>query len=268
VTVLSEIEAKLQLIAPLELAEEWDNVGLLSGDLQSSVNRIMTCLTLNPITVSEALAEKADLVIAHHPLPFRPISKIVTSTTTGRTLWELTRAGVAIYSPHTAWDNARQGINVQLADIIGLGGLNPLTPTQATSAECIGLGTGRVGELEVAEPIDEIIRKLQRRLSHLRFSCNQPLETRCHRVAIVCGSGGGFVESALSSGADLLLTGEATYHQFLESQSRGMTILTIGHFASERFAMDQMAIMLSSAFPKLTVWASRLERDSGFEVSG
>lgn len=266
-TILSQIEAHLHSMAPLALAEDWDNVGLLSGDLQSRVDRVMTCLTLSPATVKEAIADKADLVIAHHPLPFRPISKIVTSTTTGRTLWEMTQAGIAIYSPHTAWDNARHGINAQLAEMIGLSGINPMKPSRVTTAELNGLGAGRVGELSAAEPISVIIQKLRSKLSHLRFACNQPLDTKSRRVAIVCGSGGSFIESALSCGADLLLTGEATYHQFLESQSLGLTILTIGHYASERFAMDQMATTLQAAFPKLTVWASRHELDSGFEVS-
>jgi GTP cyclohydrolase I len=268
VAKLAQIESHLHSIAPLALAEDWDNVGLLSGNPQSKVDRIMTCLTLSAVTVAESIAEQADLVITHHPLPFRPVNRIVTSTTTGKYLWELTRAGVAIYSPHTAWDNAKQGINAQLAQIVGLEDVNPMKPTRLTSVELSGLGTGRVGSFPTDASVDSIIERLKSTLTHLRFSCNHPLVTRCRRMAIVCGSGGSFVDLALSCGADLLLTGEATYHQFLEAQSQGLVLLTMGHFASERFAMNQLAAMLQTDFPELTIWASRQELDSGFEVSG
>lgn len=264
---LAQIESYLQSIAPLALAEDWDNVGLLSGNPQSKVERIMTCLTLSAVTVAESIAGQADLVITHHPLPFRPVNRIVTSTTTGKYLWELTRAGIAIYSPHTAWDNAKQGINAQLAQMVGLVDVQPMKPARLTSSETSGLGTGRVGNLSSELSVDSIIQQLKSKLAHLRFSCNHPLDTRFRRMAIVCGSGGSFVDLALSCGADLLLTGEAAYHQFLEAQSQGLVLLTIGHFASERFAMNQLAGTLQNEFHELTIWASRQELDSGFEVS-
>ncbi len=264
---LAQIESYLQSIAPLALAEDWDNVGLLSGNPQSEVKRIMTCLTLSAVTVEESIAEQADLVIAHHPLPFRPVNRIVTSSTTGRYLWELTRAGIAIYSPHTAWDNAKQGINAQLAQMVGLVDVQPMKPARLISNETSGLGAGRVGNLSSELSVDAIIQQLKSKLAHLRLSCNHPLDTRCRRMAIVCGSGGSFVDLALSRGADLLLTGEATYHQFLEAQSQGLVLLTIGHYASERFAMNQLATMLQNDFHELAIWASRQELDSGFEVS-
>ena len=86
---LAETVEILEQFAPLALAEEWDNVGLLVGDRGRSIQRLMTCLTITPTTVDEAVRERADLVVVHHPLPFRPLSRITSDTTVGRMLLAL-----------------------------------------------------------------------------------------------------------------------------------------------------------------------------------
>ncbi|NQT35940.1 MAG: Nif3-like dinuclear metal center hexameric protein, partial [Planctomycetes bacterium] len=78
------IEAFLKTFAPLELAEEWDNVGLLVGDRGRDVSRAMTCLTITPESVAEAIEQRADLIVTHHPLPFLPLKQLTTDTTVGR----------------------------------------------------------------------------------------------------------------------------------------------------------------------------------------
>ncbi len=71
------------------LAEDWDNVGLLVGDPDRPVGRIMTCLTVTPASAQEAVQERADLIVTHHPLPFRPLNRLTVDTTTGRLLWQI-----------------------------------------------------------------------------------------------------------------------------------------------------------------------------------
>ena len=108
---ISELAQHLESIAPLGLAEDWDNVGLLVGDGNENVQRVMTCLTVTPNTVQEAIKKQADLIVSHHPFPFRPTKRITTQDTVGRLLWQLIRNGISVYSPHTAWDSAADGIN-------------------------------------------------------------------------------------------------------------------------------------------------------------
>ena len=110
----------LDHFAPPLLAEEWDNVGLLAGDPQLPVHRVMTCLTITPQSAEESIRRHADLVVTHHPLPFRAIKRLVTTTTPGRLLWELLTHRVAIYSPHTAFDSTAAGINQRLSEGLGL----------------------------------------------------------------------------------------------------------------------------------------------------
>src|SRR5881392_605460 len=89
----------LQTIAPLSLAADWDNVGLLLGDAAAPVERAMTCLTVTSESVAEAIEARVQLIVSHHPVLFRPTKKLTTATPEGRMLLNLVQAGVAVYSP-------------------------------------------------------------------------------------------------------------------------------------------------------------------------
>jgi dinuclear metal center YbgI/SA1388 family protein len=116
----------LEQIAPLRLAAEWDNVGLLLGDSNGRVDRIMTCLTVSPEVAAEAIEAQAQLIITHHPILFRGVKSLTTVTPEGCMVWSLARAGIAVYSPHTAFDNVAGGINDLLAKRLGLVDVGPL----------------------------------------------------------------------------------------------------------------------------------------------
>ena len=80
----------------------------------------VTCLTVTPETAAEAIAGGANLIVAHHPVLFRPAKRLTGATAEGRMLLDLARGGVAVYSPHTAFDNCAGGINDLLAERLGL----------------------------------------------------------------------------------------------------------------------------------------------------
>src|SRR5438309_11196096 len=115
-TTVADIVRVLEHWFPLALAAEWDNVGLLIGDLAQPAQRVMTCLTVTPDTAAEAIRENAHLIVSHHPVLFRPTKALTTASAEGTILLKLIRAGIAVYSPHTAFDNAAGGINDFLAN--------------------------------------------------------------------------------------------------------------------------------------------------------
>lgn len=134
VTVANLIST-LQTIAPLSLAADWDNVGLLLGDAAAPAQRVMTCLSVTPDSVAEAVEASVQLIVSHHPILFRPIKKLTTETGEGRMLLNLVQAGIAVYSPHTAFDNCTGGINDLLAQKLGLTQVGPLRQCDA-EAKC------------------------------------------------------------------------------------------------------------------------------------
>ena len=123
---VADLMSILQTIAPLSLAAPWDNVGLLLGDAATPVERVMTCLTVTSDTVAEAVESQANLIVSHHPIFFQPTKRLTTANAEGRMLLQLVQANIAVYSPHTAFDNCADGINDLLAKKLGLTGVGPL----------------------------------------------------------------------------------------------------------------------------------------------
>jgi dinuclear metal center YbgI/SA1388 family protein len=127
---VAEIAARLEEFAPAATAADWDNVGLLLGDPAAPVGRLMTCLTVTPDVAEEAVAEKADLIVSHHPILFRGAKQLTAGRGDGRVVLPLARAGVAVYSPHTAFDNCPGGINDVLCRRLGVTNAEPLRPRE------------------------------------------------------------------------------------------------------------------------------------------
>ncbi len=120
----------LKDLAPLSLAAPWDNVGLLLGDDSLPLRGVMTCLTMTPVVAREAIDGGANLIVTHHPILFHAIKTLTAATAEGRMLLDLAGAGVAVYSPHTAFDNCAGGINDILARRLGLLDCKPLQDQQ------------------------------------------------------------------------------------------------------------------------------------------
>jgi dinuclear metal center YbgI/SA1388 family protein len=254
---VSAIAAFLEEFAPHRLAAEWDNVGLLVGDARRNVERLMTCLTVTADTIAEAINEKADLIVTHHPFPFREVKRVTTETPVGRMLLKLIGAGIAVYSPHTAFDSARSGINQRLAEALGLSDVGPLEPDGSDPK----LGAGRYGFPESSATLGRIATRLKDFLNISAMQIVGNVQMPVRAVAVACGSGGELLAAAQRVGCDCFVTGEARFHTYLEAESLGMGLILAGHFASERFAVERLAELIAAQFPPLQVWTSRAERD-------
>jgi dinuclear metal center YbgI/SA1388 family protein len=164
-TTVGDIAGWLEGFAPSRLAESWDNVGLLFGDPSSEVAKVMTCLTVTPRSAAEAIDEGAGAIVSHHPILFKPTRTLRADRPESGFLWHLARAGVAILSPHTAFDNTVGGINDGLAGRLGLVDVGPIRPSPVSSqfkvvvftprtdldavrSAAFGAGAGRIGAYE------------------------------------------------------------------------------------------------------------------------
>lgn len=259
-TVIQQIVQVLEQWAPPDLAESWDNTGLLLGDRRTEISRIMTCLTLTPDVATEAIQRRAGLVVSHHPILFKPVQRITSDTPEGNMLLELIGAGVAVYSPHTAFDSAEQGINQSLAERLGLRQVAPLR-VLSSSPETPPRGSGRFGELPESASMEEFLHRIHSALKVTRLEFTGDRKLPVSRVAVACGSAAEFLRDARQRDCQLLVTGEARFHAFLEARTTGIGLVAIGHYASERPAVDDLAAHLHRAFPDVEVWASQLERD-------
>jgi dinuclear metal center YbgI/SA1388 family protein len=259
---VADIISFLSSFAPLELAEEWDNVGLLVGRWEQPVSRVMTCLTLSEDVAEEAAKESCDLVVAHHPLMYKPIQKITGDTIEGRVLLNLIRHDVAVYSPHTAFDSAMEGINQRLAEKLGLQNIAPLRPVDiGGDGDPDAEGSGRWGTLRSAMTLEQFCTHVKSHLPTASTPFVGERDRKIQTIGVACGSAAEFLNDAIRLGCDVLLTGEARFHAALEARSAGIALVLAGHYATERPGVEELADVLAAQYPQLSVWASKVERD-------
>lgn len=263
---ISEITRFLGEFAPLPLAESWDNVGLLIGDTGRSVSRILTCLTVTPDVVEEAVANQVDLIVTHHPLMFKPIQRLVASDMQGAMLLKLVEAGIAVYSPHTAFDSAADGINQQLAQSFNLRNIKPLRalPNLAGAPflpDGFTPGSGRYGDLPYPHALNQLCETAKTLLKVTRLQrVGEATHSIC-RVGIACGAAAEYIPDALAAGCDALVTGEARFHDCLRARDSGLALILPGHYATERPAVESLAQVIRGQFKGITVTASTREHD-------
>ena len=167
--VLSRLLGILDEIAPLSYAEEWDNVGLLidpAGTAAISVSRLLLTVDLTPPVVNEAAERRVDMIVAYHPPIFRPLKRLRQSAPGERVVMQAIRAGLPVYSPHTAVDAAPGGVNDWLAQGLGPGVCTPLEQAtdKAQAGEC------RVGVLTNPEEVAQLQRALVKEVGVRRIA--------------------------------------------------------------------------------------------------
>jgi dinuclear metal center YbgI/SA1388 family protein len=244
-TVLDVVSA-LDRRYPRDWAESWDRVGLVLGDFEHPVRRILCVVDCVPETVDQALSERADLIVAHHPLLLKPVSSIAPDTYKGRIIHRLIRRDIALYCAHTNADVARPGVSDALAARLDLRDLRPLVPaTGAAAGE--GRGIGRIGDL--AEPMDlaEFTGFAAMRLPTTAGGIRAAGDpSRVLRTVAVCGGAGdSFLADAARAGVDAYLCADLRHHPASEHLAEdGPALLDVAHWATERPWLDDVAAWL------------------------
>ena len=124
---VADVSAAMESIAPTALAQSWDNVGLLAGDRDAAVRRVLVCIDLTPAVVKEAVRRKIDLVLCYHPPIFKPVSSLCADSATAEAaVFRCVQNGIAVYATHTALDAADGGTNDVLASLCGIRHTEPV----------------------------------------------------------------------------------------------------------------------------------------------
>ena len=245
-TTVREIESFLYGWAPRELAESWDNVGLLVGDPEAAVERVLVALDITPQVAEEALERGCQLIVAHHPVmncAWHPVQTVRADDRQGRTLTALLRGGVAAICMHTNLDAAEGGVNDILAEKLGL------TQPEMLTEEKIG----RIGTLKCEIPLVEFTHSVIELLgcNGLRYvDAGRPV----HRVAVGGGACGCYIPQAVAAGCDTFVTSDLKYNDFLDTE--GLNLIDAGHFPTENVVCPALQDRLTEAFPAVDVLCS------------
>jgi len=252
---VADLTRALETIAPLAHAEDWDNVGLLAGDPEAPVARVLLCIDCTNAVVDEAVAEKFDAIVAYHPPLFRPISRV----TRGSIVYELVRRGISLYSPHTALDAAPGGTNDVLADAIGM--TSERAPIRETALNPLpGRGMGRIGVLAPIA-LGALVARIKERLGVAHVLLAGPSERTISRAAVCAGAAGELLDAAIRQGAEVVVAGEVRHHDALRAAEAGVSLVCALHSNSERLALEPLRARLAAALPGLALATSRVDRD-------
>ncbi|MGC9667183.1 Nif3-like dinuclear metal center hexameric protein [Planosporangium sp. 12N6] len=259
---VTDVVAVLEERYPPAWAEDWDRVGLVLGEPEAPVRRVLCVVDCVPETVEEAVAGGADLIVAHHPLLLRGVSSIAPTTYKGRLIHRLIRAGIALYTAHTNADVANPGVSDALAARLGLVDLRPLRPASGVAAGA-GRGTGRIGRLPQPVTLAELTDLAARALPATAWGVRAAgvPGRKIATVAVCGGAGDGFLADAVAAGVDAYLTADLRHHPASEFLSEGgPALLDAAHWATERPWLDDVAGHLRGALGVDTV-VSDLDTD-------
>ena len=231
-TSIRKIEEFCKQIAPDELADEWDNVGLLVGAENDEVDKVLLALDITPAAVEEAHNIGAGLIISHHPVIFEPLRYLTPDSA----VYALAKYGIGGLCLHTNLDRAQQGVNTQLAKALGL-------KNTAFYPEDYLL----IGDPECEMTAEEFAAFVKEKLGapSVRFT-----DGKVTKVAVSSGGGGGGVELCKEYGFDAFVTGEMKHHQYLWAVSHGIAAFDAGHFSTENVVIEPLKGMLEKAFPE------------------
>lgn len=226
----AELLSQIARLAPPELAEDWDNVGLLVGRHNQAVTRVLVALELRGEVLDEAREMGCDAVLTHHPVIFPSLAALTDDGVASELVLRAAEERVAVIAAHTNLDSAAGGLNEVMADLLGLRGALPLRPSPDDAA----VGLGRVGAVEPTT-LAALAERASAAFDGARVSYAGDPETRVERVACCTGSGASLIADARASGADSFVTSDLKYHD--ADRANGLQLVSLPHASVERVAL-------------------------------
>lgn len=222
----------LNSIAPFETQEDWDNSGMLVGDMDAEVKKVAVVLDITHEEIKKAKAIGADLIISHHPVIFNPIK----SVTRGSVPYELVASSINALCCHTPLDIADGGTNDSLAELLGI---------EVTRTEDPILRLGTVEPTTAKNLAGKIAKTLNTKVRYADAG------RKIEKIAICTGAGCSLIEAA--GEIDAFITGDASHHNFLDCIQAGITLIAAGHYETEIVVVPVLVKKLQAQFPDIEI---------------
>jgi dinuclear metal center YbgI/SA1388 family protein len=259
-TSLHETIAVFETLWPLALADEWDAPGLVTGNPEASVTKVLLTVDVTSDVIAEANEAQCDLVLAHHPYLLRGVKTLAETTAKGRVVTSAIRQSIAIYATHTNADVVENGVSDVLATQIGLANVKPLVPTQSAS-----IGHGRIGDFKDAISLGDLAVALGRLLPATAggIKVSGDFGAQVKTVALCGGAGDSFLNVAQQAGADVYITSDLRHHPAQDSRETApsMALIDISHWAAESLWLEVAAVQLAERLPAVEFVVSQQRTD-------
>ena len=225
---LLDIYKKLDEISPFELQEKWDNAGLLVGSFDDEVKQVYISIDLDLELVENI--EPNSLVITHHPLIFSGLKRLNDDTYSTKILKQLIKKDIALISMHTNIDKTHLN-NYVMNDILGF---------EAIESEEF------VSYANIDMSFEDLVKHLSTKLG-LKTLKAVKCSNKINKIAMVTGAGMSLLDEVK---ADCFLTGDIKYHDAMEAKARGISLIDIRHYESERFFNELLLGLLEEYLKK------------------
>lgn len=234
-----DIYEYIDFLAPFSLQAQWDNSGLLTGSGNAEVERAVVCLDVTKEAIAFAHKENAQLIISHHPVIFKPQKNFLE----GNIAFEAASKGISIISAHTNLDKAPEGVNDTLCRVLGFDFIK--------CPETVGEGFLNIADISFPDA-PSLAEYLKKHLGGAVSFCDAGVPLT--KAGICAGSGADFFEEAKNLGCNAYITGEASYHEFLDASALGISLFAAGHYETEALVVSVLTEKLRNNF-KNTVFS-------------
>ena len=252
-TTVREIESFLYGWAPRDLAESWDNVGLLVGERMQIIQKVFVALDADEAAIQQAKEVGAQLLLTHHPLIFSPLKKVNCDHFISARVVELLRSQISCYAMHTNFDVAKMG--KLAAERMGLTVEAPLADLITVDGKDYGIGV--VGSLKEPEMIGGLCAVVKEAFGLDTVKLFGKRNGLISRVAICPGSGKSTIADAIAAGAQVLITGDIDHHTGIDAVAQGLSIIDAGHYGMEHIFIGYMEQYLKEQLQGVEVYAQQ-----------
>lgn len=227
-TKIRDIACFIESIAPIHYQETYDNCGFSVGNLDNTVTGILVSLDINEEVIEEAINNDCNIIVAHHPVIFYPLKKIIGDTQSELLMLKAIQNNIAIYIAHTNLDNVVGGVSTFLAQLLDLQNISILRYKSNNQS----IGIGAVGDLKNSITESEFLSYIGKRLNPKCIRHSKKINKEIKKIAVCGGSGAILIGDAISVGADAIVTSDVKYHEFFDARNR-IFIADVGHYESE-----------------------------------
>lgn len=235
-----ELIEKLEALAPVPLACDWDNPGLLVGRMDKEIRRVLVALDATDSVIDQAAEAGADFLLTHHPLIFKPLKKINDQDFISRRVLRLAESGICYYAMHTNFDIAPGCMADLAAERLGLFGGVPLEVTGEVDQTPVGIG--KVGLLPEKQTLKALAGLVKERfgLSFVTVYGAEAVTEPVSRIALSPGSGGSMIRAAMDAGVQVLVTGDIGHHDGIDAAANHLAVIDAGHYGLEHIFIPFM----------------------------
>lgn len=240
-----ELYERLSLKYPKSLSCEWDNDGIMaSAGPVAEVLRVLISLDATEEALTYAAENSFDTLITHHPMIFSGLKSVTPDDNVSRKVIFALMNGITVMSFHTRLDAAEGGVNDALAEVLGLRNISAFGDAEHATI-------GRIGEAPAqGMSVSDIYAVVKEKVSQAAECFTTDATEKCSKICVLGGAGKDFIYPAKCAGADVLVTGEASYNALLDAAENGISVITAGHYETERFVLEKLKAALEEVLPE------------------